>query len=152
QTATAEIPRAISSSPMDLGGVFAPIAASAARLCDPMMGQSIGWTAAFSPLSHHGPIPAPSTFPLRPGFFVGRDVLDQRTIHVADVLTAADEYPERSDPARGLGFRTILAVGEGGRRQRPPMAVSASGMNPRDSGAKITDPSRSSGPVSCSVR
>src|SRR5262245_46928437 len=83
QTATAEIPRAISSSPMDLGGVFAPIAASAARLCDPMMRQSIGWTAAFSPLSHHGPIPAPSTFPLRPGFFVGRDVLDQRTIHVA---------------------------------------------------------------------
>src|SRR5262249_59132424 len=74
----------------------------------------------FSPIvAHPGPIPAPSTFPLRPGFFVGRAVLDQRTIHVADVLAAADEYPEGSDRARsfftqtgtpGLGFRTILAV------------------------------------------
>lgn len=34
ELATAEILRVISSSPMDLQGVFAEIAASAARLCD----------------------------------------------------------------------------------------------------------------------
>src|SRR5262245_45625347 len=120
QTATAEILRVISSSPMDLGGVFASIASSAARLCDAndaVIHRVDG--DVLSLVAHYGPIPAPSTLPLRPGFFVGRAVLDQRTIHVADVLTADDEYPEGSDRARsfftqtgtpGLGFRTILAV------------------------------------------
>src|SRR5215831_3143927 len=111
QTATAEILRVISSSPMDLGGVFASIAASAARHCDAYDAQILQVDGDFlRAVAHHGPIPAPSTFPLRPGFFIGRAVLDQRTIHVADVLTAADEYPDGSDRARGLGFRTILAV------------------------------------------
>src|SRR5262245_27382254 len=120
QTATAEILRVISSSPMDLGGVFASIAASAARLCDAYDAAIHRVDGDFLAIvAHHGPIPAPSTFHLRPGFFVGRAVLEQRTIRVADVLTAADEYPEGSDRARsffsqtgtpGLGFRTILAV------------------------------------------
>jgi two-component system, NtrC family, sensor kinase len=96
QTATAEILRVISSSPMDLGGVFASIAASAARLCDAYDAAIHRVDGDFLAIvAHHGPIPAPSMFPLRPGFFVGRAVL---------------EYPERSDPARGVGFRTILAV------------------------------------------
>lgn len=90
--------------------MFASIAASAARLCDAYDAAIHRVDGDFLAIvAHHGPIPAPSTFPLRPGFFVGRAVLDQRTIHVADVPTAADEYPERSDPARGVGFRTILA-------------------------------------------
>src|SRR5262245_45631987 len=120
QTATAEILRVISSSPMDLGGVFASIAASAARLCDAYDAAIHRVDGDFLAIvAHHGPIPAPSTFHLMPGLFVGRAVLKQRTIHVADVLTAADEYPEGSDRARsffsqtgtpGLGFRTILAV------------------------------------------
>src|SRR5262245_43186111 len=120
QTATAEILRVISRSPMDLGGVFTSIATSAARLCDAYdaaIHRVDGDVLAI--VAHDGPIPAPSTFPLRPGFFVGRAVLEQLTVHVADVLTAADEYPEGSDRARsfltqtgtpGLGFRTILAV------------------------------------------
>src|SRR5262245_60724857 len=120
QTATAEILRVISSSPMDLGDAFASIAASAARLCDAYDAAIHRVDGDFLAIvAHHGPIPAPSTFPLRSGFFVGRAVLEQRTIHVADVLAAADEYPEGSDRARsfftqtgtpGLGFRTILAV------------------------------------------
>src|SRR5262245_50442967 len=110
QAGTAEILRVISSSPTDLQLVFADIAASAARLCDAydaVIRQVDG--DLLRVVAHHGPIPVPSTFPLWPGFFVGRAVLDQQTIHVADVLTAADEYPEGSDRARGLGFRTILA-------------------------------------------
>jgi two-component system, NtrC family, sensor kinase len=57
-----------------------------------------------------GPISTPSALPLSAGFFGGRAVLDQRTIHVTDVQTVADEYPEGSDRATELGFRTILAV------------------------------------------
>src|SRR5262245_6516789 len=93
QTATAEILRVISSSPMDLGDAFASIAASAARLCDAYDAAIHRVDGDFLAIvAHHGPIPAPSTFPLRSGFFVGRAVLEQRTIHVADVLTAADEF------------------------------------------------------------
>jgi signal transduction histidine kinase len=111
QAATTEILRVISSSPMDLHGVFAVIAASAARLCDAYDAAIHRVDGDFLPVvAHHGLIPVPSTLPLRPGFFVGRAVLDQRTIHVADVQTTSDEYPEGSVRAKGLGFRTILAV------------------------------------------
>jgi signal transduction histidine kinase/tryptophan 2,3-dioxygenase len=111
QIATAEILRVISSSPMDLHGVFAAIAASAARLCDASDAAIHQVDGDFLPVvAHHGLITLPGTLPLRAGFFVGRAVLDQRTVHVADGQTVADEYPEGSDRAREFGFRTILAV------------------------------------------
>jgi putative methionine-R-sulfoxide reductase with GAF domain len=108
--AAAEILRVIASSPMDLQVVFAAIAASAARLCDAYDAAIHRVDGDVLPVvAHHGPIPI-RTLPLRAGFFVGCAVLDQRTIHISDVQTAADEYPEGSDLAKGLGFRTILAV------------------------------------------
>jgi signal transduction histidine kinase len=111
QAVTAEILRVIASSPMDLQVVFAAITASAARLCDAYDAAIHRVDGYFLPaVAHHGPIPVPSMLPLRAGFFVGRAVLDQRTIHISDVQKAADEYPEGSDRAKGLGFRTILAV------------------------------------------
>jgi signal transduction histidine kinase len=112
QAATAEILRVISSSPTDLQRVFAEIAASAARFCDAYDAAIHRVDGDFlAVVAHHGPIPVPSTLPLMAGSFAGRTVLDQRTIHVADVQTATDEYPEGSGRATGgLGFRTILAV------------------------------------------
>src|SRR5262245_46495431 len=72
QTAIVEMLWVISSSPMDLGGVFASIAVSAARLCDAYDAAIHRVEGDFlAMVAHHGPIPAPSTFPLRPGFFVG---------------------------------------------------------------------------------
>src|SRR5262249_6690946 len=63
-------------------------------------------------VGHHGPIPVlpvgDDTLPLTRGVAMGRAVLDQKTIHVADLQAEADEYPESR--ARSLGFRTILAV------------------------------------------
>jgi GAF domain-containing protein len=41
---------------------------------------------------------------------VGRSVLDKRTLHIADILTQADEFPESSEGARHLGWRTALCV------------------------------------------
>src|SRR5262249_56010555 len=42
--------------------------------------------------------------------FLGRVVLDRRTIHMADALAEADEYPESRKIALQLGYRTLLAV------------------------------------------
>jgi two-component system, NtrC family, sensor kinase len=48
--------------------------------------------------------------PLTRGAAIGRAVLDRQTIHVADVQSETDEYPESSANARRLGFRTMLVV------------------------------------------
>ena len=37
-------------------------------------------------------------------------MLDGRTIHVADVQTEVDEFPEGSEDARRIAFRTLLTV------------------------------------------
>src|SRR5262245_6000929 len=50
------------------------------------------------------------TIPLSRGFIIGRVVLDRRTIHVADMLAEADEYPESHQRALQVGYRTALAV------------------------------------------
>jgi signal transduction histidine kinase len=58
QAAAAEILRVISNSPMDLQGVFAEIAASAARLCDAsdaVIRKVDG--EVLRVVAHHGPIP-----------------------------------------------------------------------------------------------
>jgi signal transduction histidine kinase len=111
RAATAEILRVISSSPTDLQRVFAEIAVSAARLCDAndaTIYQVDGGNLRL--VAHHGPIPQTGTFPLARGLVIGRAVLDRRTIHVADLQSETNEYPEGSDRARHLGHRTNLAV------------------------------------------
>src|SRR5262249_2727068 len=110
QAATAEILRAISSSP-DLQRVFAEIAASAARLCD---AYDAGIFQVEGDLlrqaTHHGSISFPDTLPLTREVSPGRAVLDRRTVHIADLQAEADEFPDGSVRARHLGFRAILNV------------------------------------------
>src|SRR5215470_505887 len=111
QAATAEILRVISSSPTNPERVFAEIAASAARLCqayDAVIRQVDD--DALLLVAHHGPLPVAGTLPLMRGHLVSRAVLEGRTIHVADLQAETDEYPEGSDVARRLGFRTNLTV------------------------------------------
>jgi GAF domain-containing protein len=111
QTATAEILRVISNSPTEPQRVFSEIAASAACLCDAydvVIRQVDGDSLLL--VAHHGPILVGGTFPLTRGVFMARVVLDQRTIHVADLQAESDEYPEGSDNARRLGLRTVLGV------------------------------------------
>src|SRR5262245_16841825 len=112
QAATAEILRVISSSPMDLQRVFAEIAASAARLCDASNAGVLQVDGDHLRIvAYHGPIPASQGgIPLRRGVVNGRAVLDRATLHVADLQVETDEYPEGSEIARRLGFRTILVV------------------------------------------
>ena len=107
--ATSKILRVISSSPTDVQPVFDAVAESAARLCesfDSTIYRRDGDRLLL--VAHHGPIPVGlrvGEFSLPPGrgTAAGRAVLDHRTIHVADMQTEADEFPESSDNARRLG-------------------------------------------------
>jgi len=113
QTATAEILRVISSSPTDIQPVLDAVAQAAAGLCD-------AYDAWVGPLdggvlrvvAHHGSIAVPigDVVPAIRGTVTGRSVIDRRTVHVADLQEAVDEYPEGSELAQRLGFRTALSV------------------------------------------
>src|SRR5262245_12608567 len=115
RVATAAILAAIPNSATDPSGVFAEIAASAARLCDAYDATIFQVDGGFLRIvAHHGPIPSlpvgDNSLPLMRGVATARAVLDHRTIHVADLQTETAEYPASSDRARRLGFRTIIAV------------------------------------------
>ena len=114
QTATGEVLRVIASSPTDIQPVFAAVAASAARLCDAVDVTIFQVDGGLLRVAvHDGPIPShpvgqgPS---LARGTPSGRAILEGRTIHVADLQTEVDEFPEGSEHGWRLGFRTVLTV------------------------------------------
>ena len=114
QTATSEILRVIAGSPTDVQPVFAAVAASAARLCDAfdatifqIDGERLRVAVHDGPIASHPVGQGPSLVRETPS---GRAVLDRRTIHVTDAQAETDKYPEGSEHARRLGFRTVLAV------------------------------------------
>jgi GAF domain-containing protein/CheY-like chemotaxis protein len=112
QTATAAILRAISSSPTDIQPVFDAVARSAARLCDSFDAEIFRREEDRLVLvAHHGAIPSRLlAVPVVRGTFNGRVALDGRPLHVADLQSETDEFPQGSRFARDHGTRTQLTV------------------------------------------
>jgi signal transduction histidine kinase len=116
QTATADILRAIASSPTDLQGVLDAIAETAARLCS--ADSALIWRVqharmeAVSQRQISGPALnlsfAPS-LPMDRGFVAGRAVADGVLVHVPDLLDAP-EFPTGRALAERVGHRTTLAA------------------------------------------
>jgi signal transduction histidine kinase len=116
QTATADVLKVISRSALDLQRVLDALVESAARLCnanDAVIFQVFG--DGLRLVAHCGQIPLGGavgqyTVPLVRGRIYARAVIDRRTIHVADILAEADEYPGSRKVALQTGQRTALAV------------------------------------------
>jgi hypothetical protein len=145
QTTTSEILGVVARSTTDLQLVLDTICQSAARLCEAF--DSAIWRPDGDRLlvvAHHGPIPLVQSMPLVRGTIAGRSVLDKRTLHIADVQTETDKFPESSEYARRLGYNTGLCVSE--RTKAALAAAKRRGVKlGGDRGARLTAKQRALG-------
>jgi GAF domain-containing protein len=120
QTATSEVLQVISSSPEDLGPVFAIMLENAARVCDAKSGNIFRWDGeAFHHVAAHNTPPAFAEVrrlserrpdPITP---LDRVAASKTVVHIAD-LAADESYIERSprvvEAVELGGVRSALAV------------------------------------------
>jgi len=122
QTATADILRAISSSPTDLHPVLETVVHAAARFCDApdvailrIERGVLRMAAATGPFGDEmirraGSVEAVQ-FPISRESVTGRSVVERRTVHVHDLAAEPeDEYPVGRELQRRFGHRTLLAT------------------------------------------
>jgi GAF domain-containing protein len=114
EAATSEVLRLISHSPADVALALGTIAESAARLLDVTDATIMRVEGdVLRCMTNYGPSrqwPVGTTRPLSRDWVTGRAVIDRTTVHVADLQTAANEFPEGAVYAREYGHRTTLAI------------------------------------------
>ena len=120
QTATSEVLQVISSSPGDLGPVFATMLEKAVRICNAKFGNIYRWDgdALYLVAKHNIPSAfaearSPEYRP-HPAGPIGRMLATNSVVHVAD-LAAEEAYIEQRDPVvvAGVqlgGVRTLIVV------------------------------------------
>jgi GAF domain-containing protein len=112
QTGSANILSVIASSPTDVRPVLRAIVESACELCDASDAIAFlkdGEDLRFS--AHHGSIPINiEKYPINRNWVCGRSVVDRAPLHVHDLPSEGDEFPEGRELARHQGIRTVLVV------------------------------------------
>jgi class 3 adenylate cyclase len=113
QTAAAEVLKIICTSPTELQPVLQAVARSAARFCEANDASILELDGQYLRVAAHwGTIPQEigARLPCTRGSVNGRTVIDRKPVHVIDLQTEAEEFPEGSAHARRLGHRTIASV------------------------------------------
>src|SRR6476646_8613177 len=124
QTATSEVMRIISSSPIQ--SVLDAVAENAARLCEANNAEIFRLENNLLRLvASYGEIPvniqAREGIPANRERVIGRAVCDRRTVHVRDLASEDREYPLGCSNAKREGHRTTLATPL--LRERTPVGV-----------------------------
>ena len=112
QTGSGKILSVIASSPTDVAPTLNAIVESACELCDAsdaLVFLKDGEDLRFS--AHHGSIPiALEKWPINRNWVTGRAVVDRVPVHVHDLPSEGDDFPEGRELARHQGHRTVLSV------------------------------------------
>jgi two-component system, NtrC family, sensor kinase len=113
EVATAEILRVIASSPTDLQSVLDTITKSAAQLCEAT--DASLYRAEGNVMRHVArqgystALRVGETRPIIRSLMSGRVIIDQKTLHIHDLLTEIEsEYPEAKTAQQLTGTRTYL--------------------------------------------
>jgi GAF domain-containing protein len=114
QAATAEVLKVISRSPGELEPVFNAILENATRICEAQIAEIIlAENNVVRVAAGYGDaqrLPVDEMVPLDRSTVMGRSIGDQKTIHVADLQNAGDEFASGREFAKKFGHRTILCV------------------------------------------
>jgi two-component system NtrC family sensor kinase len=112
QIGSANILKVIASSPTDVGPVLTAIVESACELCEAY--DAVVLLKDGDDLrsrAHHGPIPMNiNKWPINRKWTAGRAFVDQRPVHVHDLLAEGATFPEGRELSQRMGHRTILSV------------------------------------------
>src|SRR5215468_10655287 len=114
QTATSEVLKVISISPGEREPVFNAILENATRICDAQIADiALVENNAMRVAAGYGDaprLPPSEMVPLDRSTVMGRSICDQKTVHVADLQNAGNEFARGRELAKKYGHRTILCV------------------------------------------